>query len=107
MAIAGEPAARGGQTGSLLHGRDAPLRPALGIVLALGAQQVALERLRGFDQRQPASISEKEVYLEVEGRTGSQPDPHSSRESGQGSPEPVRTAEVRQRCDTQQVNVVT
>jgi len=42
----------------------------------------------------------------IEGRPGSQPDPHPPKESGQGSPEPVRTAEVRQRCDTQQVNLM-
>ena len=44
---------------------------------------------------QPASVSEKEGYFEVEGRPGSQPDPHPPKESGQGSPEPVRIAEVR------------
>ena len=48
----------------------------------------------------------KGTYVEVEGRPGSQPDPHPPTESGQGSPEPVRQAEVRQRCGTQQVNSV-
>jgi len=56
---------------------------------------------------QRATASPKEAYFEVEGRPGSQPDPHPPPESGQGAPEPVRTAEVRQRCDTQQVNSVT
>jgi hypothetical protein len=56
---------------------------------------------------QRASTSAQKAYFEVEGRPGSQPDPHPPKESGQGSPEPVRTAEVRQRCDTQQVNSVT
>jgi hypothetical protein len=41
------------------------------------------------------------------GGSGSQPDPHPPTESAQGAPEPVRPAEVRQRCDTQQVNSVT
>jgi hypothetical protein len=31
----------------------------------------------------------------IEGRPGSQPDPHPPKESGQGTPEPVRIAEVR------------
>ena len=56
---------------------------------------------------QRASTSAQKAYFEVEGRPGSQPDPRPPTESGQGSPEPVRTAEVRQRCDTQQVNSVT
>ena len=48
----------------------------------------------------------KELYFEVEGRPGSQPDPHPPKESGQGSPEPVRIAEVRviERVAEAQVN---
>jgi hypothetical protein len=65
--------------------------------------------LTGFEEvreqdLQRATVARKSAYFEVEGRPGSQPDPHPPKESGQGSPEPVRTAEVRQRCDTQQVN---
>ena len=56
---------------------------------------------------QRATASPKEAYFELEGRPGSQPDHHPPPESGQGAPEPVRTAEVRQRCDTQPVNSVT
>jgi hypothetical protein len=48
----------------------------------------------------------KKAYFEVEGRPGSQPGTHPRTESGQGTPEPVRPAEVRQRCDTQQVNAM-
>ena len=48
----------------------------------------------------------QKACLEVEERPGSQPDPHPPQESGQGSPEPVRTTEVRQRCDTQQLNLM-
>ena len=44
---------------------------------------------------QRASTSAQKAYFEVEGRPGSQPDPRPPTESGQGSPEPVRTAEVR------------
>ena len=42
----------------------------------------------------------KRGLFEVEGRPGRQPDPHPPTESGQGSPEPGRTAELRKRCDT-------
>jgi hypothetical protein len=56
---------------------------------------------------QRATATRKGAYFEVEGRPGSQPDPHPPKESGQGSPEPVRTVEVRQRRDTQQVNSMT
>ena len=38
------------------------------------------------------------AYIEVEGRAGATPIPHHPRESGQGSPEPVRTTEVRRKC---------
>jgi hypothetical protein len=55
---------------------------------------------------QRATATRKGAYFELEGRPGSQPDPHPPKESGQGAPEPVHTAEVRQRCDTQQVNLV-
>ncbi len=56
---------------------------------------------------QRATATPKGAYFELEGRPGSQPGPCPPKESGQGSPEPVRTAEVRQRCDTQQVNSMT
>jgi hypothetical protein len=55
---------------------------------------------------QGASTSAQKAYFEVEGRPGSQPDPHPPKESGQGSHEPVCTAEVHQRCDTQQLNLM-
>jgi hypothetical protein len=59
-------------------------------------------------RRKPMAIRglAQKAYLEVEGRPGGQPDPHPPQESGQGSPEPVRTAKVRQRCDTQQLNLM-
>jgi hypothetical protein len=53
-----------------------------------------------------ATAITQKAYFVIEGRPGSQPDPHPPKESGQGTPEPVRTAEVRQRCDTQQVSVM-
>jgi hypothetical protein len=42
-----------------------------------------------------APTNAQEPYIEVEGRPGSQPDPHPPTESGQGTPEPVRITEVR------------
>jgi len=42
-----------------------------------------------------APTSTQKAYFEVEGRPGSQPDPHPPKESGQGTPEPVRITEVR------------
>jgi len=42
-----------------------------------------------------ATTSTQEAYFEVEGRPGSQPDTHPPKESGQGTPEPVRITEVR------------
>jgi hypothetical protein len=72
-------------------------------------RSVALGGFQGVREQdhQPASTPGQKTYFEVEGRIGSQPVPHPPEESGQGSPEPVCTAEVRQRCDTQQMNLVT
>jgi endonuclease YncB( thermonuclease family) len=42
----------------------------------------------------------KRRTLKLRGGQGANPGPARPTESGQGAPEPVRTAEVRQRCDT-------
>ena len=66
---------------------------------------IGVQEVREQDH-QPASTTGQKVYFELEGRPGSQPRPCPPRESGQGSPEPVHRTEVRQRCDTQQVNLM-
>jgi hypothetical protein len=83
-----------------------------GIRLPCGEECLKSIALTGFlvvreQALQRVTARRKGAYFELEGRPGSQPDPHPPPESGQGAPEPVRTAEVRQRCDTQQVNSVT
>jgi hypothetical protein len=78
------------------RGREKRLR-----IIALTAFLVVREQVL---RRGPTSA--QKAYFEVEGRPGSQPDPHPPKESGQGAPEPVRTAEVRQRCDTPNVNLM-
>ncbi len=72
LAASGEPAPISSQTCDFLLGRDAALCQTFGIVLALGTQQVGLQRLRGFDQRQQAcgarsdgTIGEQATYQAV------------------------------------------
>ena len=77
-----------------------------------GGERLKSMALTGFLQvreqaLQRATASRKGAYFEVEGRPGRQLDPHPPPESGQGTPEPVCPAEVRQRCDPQPVNSVT
>ena len=50
---------------------------------------------RREQEPRPPSTTGQKTYVVIEGRPGSQPVPHPSKESGQGSPEPVRTTEVR------------
>ncbi len=49
---------------------------------------------REQEPHRPTTTGQK-AYVVIEGRPGSQPGPFLPRESGQGSPEPVRTTEVR------------
>jgi len=63
----------------------------------IGGQPHYRLRFEEVREQEPprATISTQKAYFEVEGRPGSQPDPHPPKESGQGSPEPVRITEVR------------
>lgn len=85
------------------HGHSSPL--------ARGGHGPRSPVTTGFEQirdqlRQQHTAICKGAYLEFVGRPGSQADPHLPKESGQGTPERVRTAEVCQRCDRQQVSVM-
>ena len=80
------------------------MRPAHGTVGSAdsrgGECRLRSIELTGFEEVREqdlpgASTSAQKAYFELEGRPGSQPDPHPPKESGQGSPEPVRIAEVR------------
>jgi hypothetical protein len=68
--------------------------------------RMAARGLFRYGKRNPQSPppQAKRRNLNLRGRPGSQPEPLPPKESGQRSSEPVRRAEVRQRCDTQQVN---
>ena len=63
----------------------------------IGGQPHYRLRFEEVREQEPprATIITQKAYFEVEGRPGSQPDPHPPTESGQGTPEPVRITEVR------------
>ena len=63
----------------------------------IGGQPHYRLRFEEVREQEPprATIITQKAYFEVEGGPGSQPDPHPPKESGQGTPEPVRITEVR------------